>query len=236
MKRHGGDVDRRLAPRPEWRGRKWLAPPASGDGLWQSLRRHPGYQGHGHRQRLELGGPPSLTTGEDRAVTATNDTGGVEPLRDMLKISAALQPGDSGGPVVTRWEAMVGMDTAAATGGHGATHVGLAISIARARAVAGQMARGRASATVILARHGFLGVEVVDAPALSSTQVERLGPRAGAVVVAIIPHTPAAQTAREARGVLVADHRPGTPLRIAGVTPAGQRTSAIVLLTPAPMT
>ncbi len=205
---------------------------------------------------LGLGGPLSLTTGmitgEDRAVTATNDAGGVEHLRDMLQISAALQPGDSGGPVVVRWGAVVGRDTAAATGRRGLVPVGFAIPIGRARAVARQMLRGRGSATVILARHGFLGVEVVNARTLSATQARRLGTQRGAVVVAVIPHTPAAEAALAPRDVLVAvngqtvaniqqlatdiaDHRPGTPLRITWVTPMGQRTSATVLLTSAPM-
>jgi S1-C subfamily serine protease len=144
------------------------------------------------------------------------------------------------------------MDTAAATGGRGLVPVGFAIPIGRARAVAGQMRRGRGSATVILARRGFLGVEVVNSRALAPTQATHLGTRAGAVVVAVIPHTPAAQAALAPRDVLVAvngqtvaniqqlgtdiaDHRPGAPLRITWITPTGQRKSATVLLTSAPM-
>lgn len=207
---------------------------------------------------LGLGGPLSLTTGivtgAGRPVTAANDAGGVEHLADMLQTSAALQPGDSGGPLVARWGAVIGMDTAAETDGASLVpaHIGFAIPIGRALAIARAIESGQASHTVILARQGFLGVEVANPGALAPRQQRRLGTTTGAAVLAVIPHTPAALVPLKPYDVLVAvdgrpvaniaqlgaaiaAHPPGTALAITWVTPTGQRASATVHLTSAPM-
>ncbi len=207
---------------------------------------------------LGLGGPPSLTTGaitaEGRSVTASNDVGGVEHLSAMLQTSAVLQPGDSGGPLVTRWGAVVGMDTAAQTGASQLVpaHVGFAIPIGRALAIARAIVQGRASATIVMARHGFLGVEVANPQALPSRQQHHLGTEVGAAVLAVVPHTPAALVPLRVYDVLVAvdghsvanirqlgaaiaAHPPGSALTVTWVTPAGQRESATVHLTSSPM-
>ena len=52
------------------------------------------------------GGAPSSSTGKivgvGRSITARDDSGGSETLKGLFETNAALQPGDSGGPMVER--------------------------------------------------------------------------------------------------------------------------------------
>ncbi len=103
-----------------------------------------------------VGGTPSSAAGTITAfgqrVTATDSFGtDRETLSDMIEISAAIEPGDSGGPVVDTASRVIGLTAAAATGGDllpASAVSGFAIPIDRAREVADQIRAGRSSKSV----------------------------------------------------------------------------------------
>jgi S1-C subfamily serine protease len=124
-------------------------------------------------------------TGVDRAITVSDDQGGSESLTGMIETNAAVQPGDSGGPLMNAAGQAVGMDTAASAGNgfeQAATSDGYAIPINKAMSIALQIMRGDASATIHVGDTAFLGVEVE----------ENSHGGSGAVITSVVPGSPAA--------------------------------------------
>jgi S1-C subfamily serine protease len=119
------------------------------------------------------GGIGSLTaargtvTGLAQSITVSDDQGGSESLTRLIETDAALQPGDSGGPLFNASAKVIGMDTAASSGnsdfGELASGDGYAIPINKALAIAKQIETGRATATVHIGRTAFLGLEITAA-------------------------------------------------------------------------
>jgi S1-C subfamily serine protease len=113
-------------------------------------------------------------TGLNQSITASDDgADNSEHLTGMLRTSANVQPGDSGGALASTAGKVIGMDTAAATGQFGngdQSDVGFAIPISRALGIAQQIIKGQASTTVTIGGTGFLGVLVPghDAGAVAS--------------------------------------------------------------------
>jgi S1-C subfamily serine protease len=94
-------------------------------------------------------GVVTMSTGTVTGLNVTvvaSETGGSETLHGMIKSSAAIAPGDSGGPLATP-AGVIGMDTAG-TGGHHGQGTSFAIPIAAALRVAGQIAADNASSVV----------------------------------------------------------------------------------------
>ena len=56
-------------------------------------------------------------TGLARTITVNDDSGGTATLRNLIETSAALQPGDSGGPLFDAAGKVIGMDSAASGSG-----------------------------------------------------------------------------------------------------------------------
>jgi S1-C subfamily serine protease len=118
------------------------------------------------------GGLPSVAagkvTGLGRAITAQDaGSGSSEQLTNMIETNAAIQPGDSGGPLLNTAGQVVGMDTAASsspTQTSGATEQAFAIPINRALSIAGKITAGTASATVHIGPTAILGVEISSQP------------------------------------------------------------------------
>jgi S1-C subfamily serine protease len=117
------------------------------------------------------GGTGSLTSASGavtalrRAITVSDDQGGSESLSGLIETDAALQPGDSGGPLENAAGEVVGMDTAASVAegyGRAASSDGFAIPISRALSVVKQIASGKTTATVHIGTTALLGVEVTD--------------------------------------------------------------------------
>jgi len=75
----------------------------------------------------------------------------------MLETTAKIEPGDSGGPLADSGGTVIGVDTAAGTGGDEA---GYAIPINAALAAEREIILGRAAPGVTLGVGGFLGVIV----------------------------------------------------------------------------
>ncbi|OLB77873.1 MAG: hypothetical protein AUI14_14845 [Actinobacteria bacterium 13_2_20CM_2_71_6] len=94
------------------------------------------------------GGTPSAVGGTvtalDQSITAQDQsTGASEQLTGLIGVAAAIQPGDSGGPLATTSGQIVGMDTAASAGFRyqGAGGDGYAIPINQAITIAKRLAR-----------------------------------------------------------------------------------------------
>jgi S1-C subfamily serine protease len=135
-----------------------------------------------------VGGKPIAAAGKITAtgqtITATDDSGISEQLTGLLQTDAALQPGDSGGPLLNAAGKVIGMDTAASTGFRfQAGGAGYAIPINKALSFAKLIVAGRSSATVHIGSTPFLGLSVPsqdDAPS-------------GVTVASVVPNGPAAQ-------------------------------------------
>ena len=135
------------------------------------------------------GGKPSSArgkvTGVRRSIVVSDGQGRSERLVGLIRTDAALEPGDSGGPLLNAAGRVIGMDTAASVGFQfQASSEGFAIPINRAVALAKQIEAGRASATVHIGSTPFLGVSVATAADQSV---------AGAVVAGVVSGSPADQ-------------------------------------------
>jgi S1-C subfamily serine protease len=125
----------------------------------------------------------------DRSITAADSTGsGAEQLSGLIETDAGVQPGDSGGPLYDSTGAIVGMDTAASSGGPVQAY---AIPISTAERAATQIEQGVTSATIQQGYPAFLGVSVSDG-------------QGGVTVLGVVPDGPAASAGLAARDVITA--------------------------------
>jgi S1-C subfamily serine protease len=190
------------------------------------------------------GGTGSLTsargtvTGLGRAITVSDDAGGSERLTGLIETNAALEPGDSGGPLLNAAGAVVGMDTAASTDsgpgygygygfGESAGGDGYAIPIDTAAAIARQIEAGKASTGVHVGGTAFLGVGVGSDGYSSGAVVESVadgspaaaaGLVAGDVITAVAGHAISSPTAL---GSLLLTFAPGTHVSITYLDTSG---------------
>ncbi|MDP9332421.1 MAG: S1C family serine protease [Actinomycetota bacterium] len=119
-----------------------------------------------------------VVTAVDQTITASDETGpSQETLNGLIEISAAVQPGDSGGATVNTYGQVIGMTTAAASGGFRpmstasiapTTTTAYAIPIDAALSIARQIESGIASETVHIGEHGLFGVQVAGGYSSSS--------------------------------------------------------------------
>lgn len=114
-------------------------------------------------------GKPIAATGKVTAVgqsiVASDGQGISEQLVSLIQTDAALQPGDSGGPLLNASGRVVGMNTAASVGFRFQTvNQAYAIPIGRALGIARLIVAGQASVTVHVGSTPFLGVSVGQGP------------------------------------------------------------------------
>jgi S1-C subfamily serine protease len=136
--------------------------------------------GAGHLVRVS-----GTVTAVARAVTVSDERGGTEHLTGLIETNAALQAGDSGGPLLNAGGKVIGMDTAAATSSgfvRASSGEGYAIPINKAVAIARRIEGGRVSARIHVGGTAFLGVEVV---------ANQYG-GSGATIAAVVQNSPAA--------------------------------------------
>ena len=166
--------------------------------------------------RGNAGGTGTLTsasgrvTGLRKSITVTDDQGGTARLTGLIETDAALQPGDSGGPLLNTKGQVIGMDTAASTGFTFQAAAGAsdsyAIPINTAVAVAKQIESGKASTAVHIGPTAFLGVEI--GSPLSAAGFGRGGfggaAPAGCVIAGVVAGGPAASAGLTAGDVITA--------------------------------
>jgi S1-C subfamily serine protease len=101
---------------------------------------------------------PGVITGTDRTIQADDGAAGFsETLHGMLATTARIEPGDSGGPLADSSGTVIGVDTAAGTGG---ADTGYAIPINAAMAADRQITGRQPGQGISLGVDGFLGVIV----------------------------------------------------------------------------
>lgn len=192
-------------------------------------------------------------TGLRRSITASDGESGGERLTGLVETNAALQPGDSGGPLLDSAGRVVGMNTAASASFtfRSAANVSYAIPINKARTLVRQIEAGRSSATVHIGDTAFLGVSV--AAATSSGYPSGYGDAApvGAVVAGVVQGSPAERlglsagdtiTALDGHGVASANEivsrllrkTPGKPISITWLDSFGTSHTAVVALASGP--
>ena len=125
-----------------------------------------------------------------QSITATDESGSdAEQLTGLIETDADVQAGDSGGPLFDADGEVVGMDTAASSGGAVQSY---AIPISTALGIVEQMRDGVDDATIHQGYPAFLGVSVQDgtsgatiAGVVSDGPAEQAGLVAGDVVTAV---------------------------------------------------
>ncbi len=114
---------------------------------------------------------PGVISGIGRTIQASDGASRfTETLHGMLATTARIQPGDSGGPLADAAGAVIGVDTAAGTGGGEA---GYAIPINAAMAAERQITLGRHAPGITLGVGGFLGVIIPSSSAPSPGHRQR---------------------------------------------------------------
>ncbi len=141
------------------------------------------------------GGTPDASTGAVRAVGETiqvADSSGSQTLRNLIRVDASLQPGDSGGPLVDAQGDVVGMNTAASTGGgFRLPGEGYAVPIKTAMSVADQIKSGQGSGDTHVGQRAFLGVSIRTAGSQSGPRGGSPSTRSGAIVGSVQSGSPA---------------------------------------------
>jgi S1-C subfamily serine protease len=199
---------------------------------------------------LGKGGTPAVAsgsvTGLDRSITANDPNGSSEKLTGMIQTNAHIQPGDSGGALVSADGQVVGMITAGSdtqTTSASTSSVGFAIPISTALDVVDQIHAG-GGGTILMGERGYLGVGV---DTLDPTTAQQLGVSSGALVIAVEPDGPAAQagiaapavitavdgkpvSSPESLGPLLHSHTPGQSAQVTWVDQSGSHTATVQLI------
>jgi S1-C subfamily serine protease len=198
------------------------------------------------------GGAPSAVAGRVIALDQTITTqaegpAGSETLNGLIESNADIRPGDSGGPLYDASGKIIGIDTAAQSGG--GSVAGFSIPISDALSIARQIEGGHASSTITIGYPGFLGVEVAPTAVSAAPGFGPGGEQAiqGAVVQGVIGGTAAANaglaagdtitavngsqiTSSAALTAALAGHAPGERVTVSWVDASGASTTATVTL------
>jgi S1-C subfamily serine protease len=188
------------------------------------------------------GGTGTLTaasgtvTAVGQSITASDQTGSnAEQLSGLIETDAGIQSGDSGGPLYGASGTVIGMDTAASSGG---AAQGYAIPIATAETIAAKIVAGVDDATIHQGYPAFLGVSVQDsgsgatvAGVLSGGPAAGAGVTTGDVIVSVGGHP--VTSAAGLSSVLVG-YQPGDRVRITWTSSTGVTHSATVTLASGP--
>ena len=193
------------------------------------------------------GGTGVLTTATGRitalrqTITAS-DGASSEQLSGLIETNAALQPGDSGGPLEDATGHVLGMDTAASSGFvvQSQGNQAYAIPINKAVTIAKQIESGHSSSTVHLGTTAFLGVSVESpdqggqagsgaliADTVGGGPADQAGLVAGDVIVSFDGQTVDSPTTL---GPLVLKHSPGDSVQVVYLDQFGQQQTVTVTL------
>jgi serine protease Do len=158
----------------------------------------------GDSDKLQVG-EPVMAIGNPFGLEQTVTTGivsakerfiGSGPYDDFIQTDAAVNPGNSGGPLVDTRGALVGINTAIFSQSGGSVGIGFAIPVNLAKDVLRQL---RETGKVV---RGYLGVAVapVTPEARQATKLETPG---GALVAEVVARSPAAEAGIKPGDVIV---------------------------------
>jgi S1-C subfamily serine protease len=102
-------------------------------------------------------------TAVGEAITVGDLGGSAHRLTNLIRTNASLQPGDSGGPLIDGDGEVIGVNTAASTGGFrfgSGSRTGFAIPIKTALSIANQIESGQGSGDTHVGERAFLGVSI----------------------------------------------------------------------------
>jgi S1-C subfamily serine protease len=151
-------------------------------------------------------GTPTVTSGIvsalGRTVQAGDATGSTENLSNLIQTDAAINSGNSGGPLLDSAAQVVGMNTAVASSSSGnapAQNIGFAIpSVTIEKLIPELRSGGKVGAS-----KAYLGVYVTDETAQLQQQYG-LAPSSGALVESVATGSPADQAGVQSGDVIVA--------------------------------
>jgi S1-C subfamily serine protease len=184
----------------------------------------------------------------ERSILVSDDNGGAARLTGLIGANAAVEPGDSGGPLLNGAGAVIGMNTAGSTGyvsrSSTATQA-YAIPIGKALSIAQKIDAGRASARIHIGATSFLGVlvasslrngdftspGVVVAGVTRGSPAEAAGLTAGDVITAIDGHATSTQSSVAAA---ILAKKPGAKATIRLTDPSGVARSTTLTLASGP--
>ncbi|HWF15629.1 MAG TPA: trypsin-like peptidase domain-containing protein [Acidimicrobiales bacterium] len=140
-------------------------------------------------------GTPTVTQGIVSALGRTVTAGGIgtqtETLQNMIQTDAAINAGNSGGPLIDTAGQVIGMNTAVAgtsSDGTNSQNIGFAIPTAQVTAALPELQKGGQTGN----GGGYLGVDITTlTPALR--QQYGFTPTSGAVVLSVVSGSPAAK-------------------------------------------
>ncbi len=158
---------------------------------------------------LNLGATPTVTTGIVSALNRRIDAPGRVVLDSLIQTDAAINQGNSGGPLVNAAGQVIGVNTAIAGG---AENIGFALSIDSVKPLIEELRTGGGEVRGV----AYLGVLSADIENVSPEALARLGidESAGAFVAEVQPRTSAAEAGLQPGDVIVAIN--GEPIDGAG--------------------
>jgi S1-C subfamily serine protease len=173
-----------------------------------------------------------------QAIDVQQDDGSTAPLSNLIKTSARLVPGNSGGPLLNASGRVVGVDAAGSASTGTTVAPGYAIPINRALTIVKQIEALRSSTVVHIGATAFIGLQVQDA-------------QNGVAVAGVYPGSPASTAGLQQGDVLTSvdgvslanykglrtvlfGHHPGDTITIAYTDALGNAATATVTLASGP--
>ena len=147
---------------------------------------------------LNLGATPTVTTGIVSALNRSITEPGGATLDSLIQTDAAINQGNSGGPLVNALGQVIGVNTAIAGG---AENIGFALSIDSVEPLIEELRAGGGEVRGV----AYLGVLTADMENVSPEALSRLGvdEAAGAFVAEVQPRTAAAEAGLQPGDVIV---------------------------------
>ena len=189
------------------------------------------------------GGKPIVAvgkvTGLDKSITAMDSENGTsEQLEGLIETDAQIQPGDSGGSLVSSDAKIIGIITAGSVAtsptGKSQTTDGYAIPVNDALAIAQDIRDGKASATVHIGASAFLGIKVSSSTGTNGVTVSGVvtgsaAAKAGITAGSTITRIDGTKVTDNASlRALIAPHHPGDTVSISWTSANGKSHTASV--------
>lgn len=130
----------------------------------------------------------TITTGVISSTGRTRADSGRRPIRNMIQTDAAVNPGNSGGPLLNSRGEVVGINTAIESPVRGSVGVGFAVPINTAKRFIPEMLAG---ATVT---HPYLGISGVQLTPVRDQEIGLPPETEGTYLCATVPNGPAARS------------------------------------------